>query len=300
MNNAADCLITLAYSRLGQYWATQQWYLLYAESNNGLVDLSTFKPLTPPRRAFWADPFVVLHQGRRFVFFEECRYRFWGRTTGSRGTIRVLEYLADGTWSEPATVLERDYHLSYPFVFRWNGRHYLLPETSANRTIELYEELQFPYKWRLCRTLMDGVKAVDTTLHQARGRWWMFTCREEDPAAPNRDLYLYSSLDPVTGEWAPHPANPIVSDNRCARPAGAFFFDGHHWIRPSQDCSRGYGGAIELRRILRLDEEAYAEEPAERLGPEMIPSAMGIHTWNRGAGLQLADARRRVARWRLC
>ena len=60
-----------------------------------------------------------------FVFFEEYRYRFWGRTQGGKGTIAAVEHRADGTWGERAIVLERDYHLSYPFVFRWQGRHYM-------------------------------------------------------------------------------------------------------------------------------------------------------------------------------
>lgn len=284
---------------LDRFWTTQQWYLLYGETNDGVADPSALKALEPPARTFWADPFVVLHEGRRFVFFEEYRYRFWGRTQGGKGTIAAVEYRADGTWGERAIVLERDYHLSYPFVFRWQGRHYMLPETSVNHTVELYEEVEFPWKWSFCRTLMERVAAMDSTLHQSQDLWWMFTCLES-AGARNRDLYLYSSVDPVAGQWQPHPANPIVSDHRCARPAGALFFDGHHWIRPSQDCSSDYGSAVEFRRILRLDEEAYIEEPAGRLGPETIRGAAGIHTWNGDCGLLLADARRRVARWRLC
>jgi hypothetical protein len=285
-------------SRLGRLWTTQQWYLMCAETNSGTADTSTFKPLNPPPNAFWADPFVVVRESRCFVFFEQFHYQFWGRTRGGKGTIAAMERFPDGTWGEPALVLERDYHLSYPFVFQWQDRFYLLPETAENRTIELYEEVEFPWKWRFCRTIMHGVSALDTTLHQADGRWWMFTCVQTDGVA-NRDLYLFSSPDPVGGDWEPHPSNPIVSDRRCARPAGGIFFDGHHWIRPSQDCSRDYGRAVEFRRIVRLDQNAYAEEPAGRFGPEEFVGAAGVHTWNSARGLQMADARRSIPRWHL-
>lgn len=277
--------------RVSHFWSTNRWYLLYS-------DQGPLKSIEPAQRTLWADPFITRHQGRTFVFFEECPYRFWGRTTGSRGRLCVMEYLGSAGWSKPVPVLERPYHLSYPFVFRWNGRFYLLPETLENRTIELYEEEEFPYRWRLHRTIMSGVSAVDTTLHEQDGLWWMFTCRQDD-SPPNRDLYLYHSEDPVDGEWKPHPANPVVSDFRYARPAGRIFHDGSAYIRPAQDCSNGYGGAVEFRRILRLDRTGYEETSSRRLGPESIAGAGGVHTWNEDGGLRLTDARKKVARWRL-
>jgi hypothetical protein len=173
-----------------------------------------------------------------------------------------------------------------------------LPETSENRTIEIYEAEEFPWRWRLHRTLMSGVRAVDSTLHEHEGLWWMFTCLED--AVPNRDLYLYSATDPVNGDWTAHPGNPVVSDARWARPAGRIFRDGDSYIRPAQDCSDDYGVAVALRRILRLNEREYAEEFAGRLGPERVAGAEGLHTWNADAGLHLMDVRRRVPRWRLC
>lgn len=286
-------------SFLSRLCATQQWHLMYADASNGkAADPAAFKLLRPPRSTFWADPFVAVKDGRRFLLFEEFRYGCLGRTRGGKGKLMAMERFPDKTWGEPAPILERDYHLSYPFVFQWRERFYLLPETSDNRTIELYEEVEFPWKWRFYKTIMDGVTALDTTLHRAQGRWWMFTCIRTNGIA-NRYLHLFSSLDPVAGDWKPHPSNPVVSDCRCARPAGAIFFDGRHWIRPGQDCSLDYGKAVEFRRILRLDENGYAEEPAGRFGPDNFIDAVGVHTWNKARGFQVADARRTVPRWRL-
>ena len=38
--------------------------------------------------------------------------------------ISVIEMDLDGTWKQPVKVLERDYHLSYPFLFEWRGQMY--------------------------------------------------------------------------------------------------------------------------------------------------------------------------------
>lgn len=284
---------------LSRLCTTQQWYLIYSDTSQGKVaNLSRFNALMPPHGAFWADPFVAVRDGRCFVLFEEFRYGFLGCTRGGKGKLMAMERFPGNVWGESKLILERGYHLSYPFVFEWQDRFFLLPETSENRTIELYEEVEFPWKWRFYKTIMDGVSTLDTTLHQAGGRWWMFTCMRRDGVS-NRDLHLFSAIDPISGNWEPHPLNPVVSDFCCARPAGAIFFDGRHWIRPGQDCSLEYGRAVEFRRILQLDESGYAEESAGRFGPDGLIDAAGVHTWNSAHGFQVADVRRNISRWHL-
>ncbi|MBL8215837.1 MAG: hypothetical protein JNK87_34265 [Bryobacterales bacterium] len=284
---------------LAELWSTQQWHLRFRESSAPPSDLADFQTIAPPRNALWADPFPIEWDGRRFLLFQERVYGFWGRTAGSRGVLRAMEYYGGGRWSHPRTILERAYHLSYPFLFFWQGRPYLLPETQANRTIELYEATEFPWRWRRRRTYMNGVDAVDTTLLDAGGLWWMFTCLENH-RSPNRDLHVFSATDPIHGDWRPHACNPVVSNVSCARMAGRIFFDGRNWIRPGQDCSAGFGRSVEFRRILELSPQRYAEEPAGRIGPDTMADASGIHTFNEAGGLQVIDVRRRVERWRLC
>jgi hypothetical protein len=41
-------------------------------------------------------------------------------------------------------VLERPYHLSYPYVFFVGDDAFMLPETAANGAIELYRAVSFP------------------------------------------------------------------------------------------------------------------------------------------------------------
>lgn len=284
---------------------TQQWYLLYRKGESSTLRLDEFQAIAPPRGSFWADPFLVEEDGRRFVFFEELRYRFWGRSTGSFGRLLGMEQVGDG-WSRPFPILERDYHLSYPFTFRYQGQQYLIPESAANRTIQLYRAVDFPTRWELQRTLIDHVEAVDTTLYEHAGKWWMFTCMSRPPGADgvervtNRDLHVYFTEDPVQGVWTPHPMNPVVRDKRCARPAGKIFQRDGQLYRPGQDCSGEYGAAVELRRIRRLDEHGYEEEPAARITAEGLRDAGGVHTWNEEGSFTVADARRKVGRWNLC
>jgi len=109
------------------------------------------------------------------------------------------------------------------------------------------------------------------------------------------DLLLFHADSPF-GPWTPHPRNPVVSDVRSARPAGRLFRDGGMWIRPAQDCSRTYGGAITLRRITTLTTTDYHEEPVGHVAADSPPGTSGPHTLNVHRGLSALDLKRRIRR----
>jgi hypothetical protein len=110
------------------------------------------------------------------------------------------------------------------------------------------------------------------------------------------ELHLYHAPTPM-GPWTPHRRNPVVSDVRSARPAGTLFQRSGAWYRPSQDCSRSYGSALNIQRILRLDESTYLEETVGRVAPDWAPGLTGVHTVNALGGLTVIDARGRVRQW---
>ena len=90
-------------------------------------------------------------------------------------------------------------------------------------------------------------RSLDPTIVEWAGRWWMFgTRRDRDP---NAELWLWHAPSPL-GPWTVHAANPVKIDVRSSRPAGTpFVLDGVLY-RPAQDCSRGYGGAVVVNRVV--------------------------------------------------
>ncbi len=263
-----------AANRLVKICFHTQWHLLFrfagaAQPANAQIpagnfhfgqDLAEYADLTPPREVFWSDPFVVNHQERHFIFFEEFIYR------KKKAHISVLELDSHGAVEKPQVVLERPYHLSYPFVFEWEGTFYMIPETAGNRTIEVYRCLEFPGRWEFWMTLMENVVAMDTTLFYHQDRWWMFVNLKENEGASSWDeLFLFWADQPLTNAWHAHPRNPVVSDVRKSRPAGRVFCQDGALMRPSQDSSQGYGSALNLNRILVLNESEYQEETVASL-----------------------------------
>ncbi|HVF97963.1 MAG TPA: hypothetical protein VM871_11605, partial [Flavisolibacter sp.] len=124
--------------------AHKPFTLLYcfAKFNLGALQANAFIPLRlPGKNVFYADPFVVEKDGVNYLFFEEMDY------TNNKAHIVVITIDEAKIFSESKVVLERPYHLSYPFLFAHNGDYYMIPETAANKTVELYKATAFPFKW---------------------------------------------------------------------------------------------------------------------------------------------------------
>ena len=116
---------------------------------------------------FYADPFPFEHKGELFIFLEDYDHRV------GRGVISVVKFNESGPQHTPQPVLRHDVHLSYPMVFEDAGEIWMIPETSAARTVELYRASRFPDRWELAGTLLDGLEVSDATVFRHRDRWWM-------------------------------------------------------------------------------------------------------------------------------
>ena len=96
-----------------------------------------------------------------------------------RAHISVVEVDRNGIISGPTEVLKLDCHLSYPFLFEWQGDHYMIPETGERNVVELYRASSFPFKWEPVKVLLKARSPLDTTLIEVNGTWWMFVNIEE-------------------------------------------------------------------------------------------------------------------------
>jgi hypothetical protein len=194
-------------------------------------------------------------------------------------------------------VMRRPFHLSYPFLFEHAGQIYMVPETGANRTVELWECVRFPDQWRLRSVLLEDVEAVDATLKfdARQGLWWMFVSVAEPGGCTYDTLSIYYSND-LFGGWRPHALNPVKLDLASSRPAGPIVEQDGAWLRPAQDCTRGYGGGLSWRRIIDLAPDTFQEEALTHWTPP--PGFRGVHTYSRAAGWEAIDLQRRRWRWR--
>jgi hypothetical protein len=253
---------------------------------SGDLDVTGWTLLNDDGQRYYADPFAFTHDGKRVVFVEE-----YPCATG-RGLISAVEIGADHLpRGIPRPVLETPFHLSYPQVFADAGVIYMLPEAAASGRLTLYRAERFPDRWVAVADLIEA-PLHDATLVRHDGLYCIFATEDGGGATSWDALHLYSA-PALTGPFTAHPMNPVLVDAAAARPAGAVVCrDGALW-RPAQNCRNGYGAALTLARIDRLDRDGYAQgEAGTAMRCWRAPAAsglMGPHTWNTGAGLELID-----------
>ena len=258
--------------------AREQWSLAFRFGAE-----EPYRRITPPRGRDWADPCVLAHAGRYWVFFSDG------------GRIAVLEIAPDGRVSPPRTALERIYPVSHPFVFEDQGRLYMVPESAHNRSVELYRCAEFPLVWRLEKVLLEGVRLVDATLHRGPERWWLFANGAAGKSAVFDDeLHLFHAPG-LAGDWQPHRRNPLKSDARSSRPAGRLYWRNGALVRPAQICVPRRGTGIALHRVLRLTPVDYAERQVERVFP--LEGSHGTGTMSRAGALTVLDVLTRRLRF---
>ncbi|MEL6924385.1 MAG: hypothetical protein AAFO94_10090 [Bacteroidota bacterium] len=270
--------------------STQAWEAAFAK----------YHKLLPPKDVFWADPFLVAHEDRLFLFIEELPF------ATDRGYLSAMEVLKDGSVTPPKKILEKPYHLSYPFVFQYEDKYYMVPESYEDRSVQLYESVAFPYQWQFKKYLMRDVKAFDSTICFHEGRWWLF-CTIGTPAGTgdNDALHLFYADSPISEKWTAHPLNPIVTDVRSARPAGKIFRSDEQvmphlpkgsLIRPAQDCALKYGHGFKLMQIEELTPTTYRERELHHIRPNWDATLSRTHSFNHANGRVVIDAIRTISK----
>lgn len=229
------------------------------------------------RRRF-SDPFLFQQGGVDYVFCEEFQY-----ATG-KGVVSVFALDDAGEPGPPHVVLERPYRLSYPVVFRSAGEIWMMPETGANRTLELYRAEKFPDQWTLDRVLIDGVELAGATPFGWAGGWWLTAASPEATGSTWDSLSLFSGPGPL-GPWTPAIDGPALIDASAARPAGRFFTLDRALWRPARDCRAGYRAGLSLCRVDAVGPGRFEQTPILRFA-----APGGLQTFNANKRFVVIDA----------
>ena len=210
--------------------------------------------------------------GETYVFFENYVY------AAGRAKISVGRYSTNG-FEVLGDALDLPYHLSFPYIFDWDGQLFMVPEASAAARVEVWRCVEFPFHWALYATALEGISVADTVLFEDGGHWWMFSNISNGPVEDHcNELHVFSIDGPKLKRVVPHPLNPVVMDSRVARNAGRIARRDGRLIRPSQNNSHGvYGWGLNLMEITRLDMEAYDERRISNFEPGFKPGIAACH-----------------------
>ncbi len=219
------------------------------------------------RGSYHADVFGFEQDGTMNLFVEAYNYH------AQRGKIAAF-YLETATLKAqpPITLLEKDYHLAYPFIFWYESNWYCMPETANNMSLDIYQYSPETKCLSYLTTLLTGIAAVDATLYNCNGYWWLFFTQK---GSTNTELHIWYS-DKIFGTYRPHANNPVKTDIRSARPAGPLFEYENALYRPAQNCAETYGGSVCINRISKLSPTQFKEEAVSHVRP------FGHHKWKAG------------------
>ncbi|MBI4534878.1 MAG: hypothetical protein HY708_01280 [Ignavibacteriae bacterium] len=211
----------------------------------------TPKHVTDADAVFVADPFIVKEKSQWHMFFEVFNAK------SRQGDIAYASSTDGLHWTYQRIVLDEPYHLSYPYVFKWDNRWYMIPESHEAHSIRLYEADRFPTSWRLVGTMLHG-DFVDNTLLRYNDKWWFFTSyRKVDDG-----LYIFHA-DSLLGPWVAHSMNPIAKPKaKFSRSGGRTIIHDGKIIRFAQDGAHSYGHRLWAFEVTELTATTFSERLA--------------------------------------
>jgi hypothetical protein len=225
--------------------------------------------VTDVAATYVADPFMIRQGDKWQLFFE-----ILCDTTG-KGVIGVATSDDGMGWCYQQVVLDEPFHLSYPYVFEFEGEHYMVPESHQVGSVRLYKADSFPTGWRHVANLLEGDEFVDCSPFFHNGKWWMFAGGGSLPF--RADVLRLFHADQLEGEWREHPCSPVIEgDPTIARPGGRVVDWGGRLFRFTQDCHPRYGLRVRAFEIHELTVETYRESAASA-EPILRESGIG---WN--------------------
>ncbi len=278
-------------------FSTPQWQILVANNPQQALSLRRYRRIIPPKHVFWADPFALRKSAAQnlagaAMAVEEFEF------DKNKGRIIVLSAGADGAWAT-TPIIDDHLHYSYPFVFSYDGRQWMVPECYQSNRIDIFRCDEFPLQWQRHATLIRDISAADTTIFQWNGRWWLFTNvnRYGSYGDYNTELFVFFADSPLSSNWQPHRLNPVLADVTQARSAGRPFEDSAgHLIRPVQDCGSHYGSRIRLYEITELSEDRFAQREISAIEPNWARDVESVHHLDYAPDFVVVDAQYRIAR----
>lgn len=223
-----------------------------------------------PKDTCIADPFLYYANDKHYLFVELFENR------KNKACIAYYEFV-NGKPVYQGKIIEQPYHMSYPCVFEYKGEHYMIPETSANHSIDIYKATKFPTGWEKIKCLVSGTRYVDTTVFRMNGGFYAVSYQKTSQGW-RLDAFILD-MENLSMKMI---ASKCYAAN-IGRPAGNFICD-HELLRPAQNCSVKYGEHLILYSVDQISATQYDEHEKTRINAHNLPlddRPERVHTYNR-------------------
>lgn len=228
----------------------------YVKIKNGSDD--EWEDLFFHKKYWFADPMLFKYRNNTYLFTEAFD------TILQKGKLAVSK-LVDGKFTKPKIILNKSYHLSYPCVFQYQDKLYMIPETSQSHRLELYVGNETVDKWKRKLVLLKNVKYDDPTVVQVGEKYFIFCYEQKNN---HFSTFIYQ-LKPEQN-WSIELIQKIDHAENKYRPGGRFFTINEDWYRPLQNNIKTYGESLRICKVLYW--EPYSEVEVDTITADKLIS----------------------------
>jgi len=269
---------------IGIYIGSDPWDL----TSPDIIDFNpvlTAMDIKDRKARFIADPFMIIDDGSWFMFFEVMDSKT------NQGDIGLAVSKDGFEWEYKQIVLDEPFHLSYPYVFKWNNKYYMIPESGQVFAVRLYEAIEFPVKWKFVKNIIEGSRYVDSSILYYNDFWWLFT------SEPSNDILRVFFARSIDGMWKEHALKPVKKgDPNGSRQGGRIILYNDRMIRFALDDYPTYENKIRIFEILKLTVNEYKEKELE----ENIFLVTKKENWNKDGYHHVDPHQIDINKWIVC
>lgn len=247
-----------------------------------------YKQLFNENGCWYADPLFQNYKSCDALFLEKYDLHT------KKGVI-ACSCLINGNFESPKTIIEESFHMSFPMTFEWMGYLYMIPETSDDESIRIYECLKFPFEWKMKKRFLINKKIVDSVV---------LKINEDEISLLASEICLKNALKvrffkyKINKKWElieEEVFNEKQNFNYKDRNAGKVISENNKLILPTQESTNiDYGYSINFREIEGenilndissiIPKDVYVENIQQ-------DNMIGVHTYTKLNKLEVIDLR---------
>lgn len=246
-----------------------KWEIYFSKSNFKSINKNKIIKISNTKNSWFADPFFVKKGKSYYIFFEDYD------EIKKIGKISCVKILKNNKLIFFRNIIKEDFHLSFPFIFKFNNKYYIIPESLNDNSLRLYECIQFPNKWKFKKKIFNNVRFVDSVIIKKNKTWYIIVSTENKKYIFNK-IKIFHSKNPIETKWKEidHINHNIFGRN------GGLIKVKENFLRVEQVYFKGrYGYSYKLNKFSKVSSGNLKEIPYKK-NHLKLSYAKNIHTIN--------------------
>jgi hypothetical protein len=268
------------------------------ESSGDLLFLhkngTKFQLVNTPSKIWVADPILRKIDDAIYLFVE------YYDEIKKRGSIAVSQYDSQnnlfGTFS---SVIVEPFHMSFPEVFEYDGKYYMIPETHEVSQLRVYSMGATPYDWRFYFSFDTDFQYSDTVAYVEEQTVYLISSEKPVDNPFLSRIHMFKLLHFNNEEERLLEEVPLNFDyNYSDRNGGSIVTDDAGLIRVIQKAEyKWYGKELIFRRIKSISDILFEERNAFstvditeiKCNRPFLSEVRGVHTYGVCENIEVID-----------